>query len=145
MVENTKFKGRGPTARAVLLGAAGAFALSGAIAGGIAVPHAFADMQSQPSASASDHEITVNPTSFADVVDHVRSAVVSVKVKMNESAENEEGDGEGPQMPQLRPGDPLERFFKQFGDRNGGQFHKQKPKLTQARARGSSSHPTAMS
>ena len=115
MVDQNKTSGRRLTSRAVLLGAAGAFALSGAIAGSLAVPHAaWAEMQG----STSGNELTVNPTSFADVVEHVRSAGVSVKVKMNQTAENEEGDdNEGPKMPQVKPGDPLERFFKQFGDR----------------------------
>ncbi len=113
-------------------------ALSGALATGlVSPPAAFADMQ--PAAVAADHEITVNPTSFADVVEHVRTAVVSVKVKMAEStdAEDSDGDNNTPQMPQLKPGDPLERFFKQFGDRNGGQFHHPaKPHVTQAQGSG---------
>ena len=120
--------------RAVLLGAAGALALTGAIVGGGIAPHAaFAEA---PAANGGDRVLTVNPSSFADVVEHVRNAVVSVKVKMTESAENEEGDGEAaPQMPQMKPGDPLERFFKQFGER-GGKFHQQKPKMTQAQGSG---------
>ena len=97
--------------RAALLGAAGALALSGAIAGGIVGPHAaYADAQTQTQSSDSNNRVlTVNPTSFADVVEHVRNAVVSVKVKMTESAAENgegEGDGDGPQMPQLKPGDP---------------------------------------
>ena len=138
MLENNKPNGRRLTSRAVLLGAAGAVALSGAIAGGFALPHAaFADMQAQSSPVTPDHEITVNPTSFADVVENVRNAVVSVKVKMSESAENEDGDGDNtPQMPQLKPGDPLERFFKQFGDKNGQLHHPAKPHMTQAQGSG---------
>ena len=144
MVEINKSSGRRLTSRAALLSAAGAFALSGAIAGGLSLPHAaLADMQGgaavppQSTASASpDHEITVNPTSFADVVEHVRTAVVSVKVKMTETAENEDGDGDN-SAPQVKPGDPLERFFKQFGDKNGNQFHRpMKPHMTQAQGSG---------
>ena len=136
MVQNKKPTSRRLTSRAALLGAAGAFALSGAIAGGVMLPHtAYADMQ------GSGTELTVNPTSFADVVDHVRNAVVSVKVKMNQTADNEEGgensDGDNsPQMPQLKPGDPLERFFKQFGNRNGQMPHQMKPHMTQAQGSG---------
>ena len=121
--------------RAALLGATGALALSAAVVGGGFGPHrAFAEAtanQAQPGGV-----LTINPTSFADVVEHVRNAVVSVKVKMTESADNaEEGEGEAPQLPQLKPGDPLERFFKQFGDR-GNKFHQQKPKTTQAQGSG---------
>ena len=133
MIENKT--GRRLTSRGVLLGAAGALALSGALAGGFVLPHAaFADAQ-----SSADHVITINPTSFADVVEHVRNAVVSVKVKMNETSENsEEGsDGDQPQqqMPPFKPGDPLERFFKQFGNRNGAP-HSNKPHITQAQGSG---------
>ena len=138
MVENNKPTRKRLASRATLLGAVGVFALSGAIAGGLAMPHvAFAEAPAQTTADT-DHVITVNPTSFADVVEHVRSAVVSVKVKMSETAEAEDGQGdsETPQMPQLKPGDPLERFFKQFGNK-GGQFqHPTKPKMTQAQGSG---------
>ncbi len=123
--------------RVALLGAAGVIALSGAVAGGLAGPH-FALADSQPTQGDSNGRVlTINPTSFADVVEHVRTAVVSVKVKMTDTGENAE-DGEGgdaPQLPQLKPGDPLERFFKQFGDR-GNKFHQQKPHMTQAQGSG---------
>ena len=137
MVENKKRL----ATRATLLGAAGALALSGAIAGGIVGPHvAYADAQSSQGQQADSNSrvLTVNPTSFADVVEHVRNAVVSVKVKMTESAEASDGDGDGdaPQMPQLKPGDPLERFFKQFGQRGGKMQHPTKPKETQAQGSG---------
>ncbi len=127
--------------RATLLGAAGALALGGVVAGGFLGPHsamaeAPATVAEAPATVASEHPITVNPSSFADVVEHVRNAVVSVKVKMNETAENAEDGGEQ-QMPQLQPGDPLERFFKQFGNKGGGQFqHPNKPHVTQAQGSG---------
>ena len=132
MVEGQKKK---VSTRAALFGAAGALALSGALVGGFAGPHkAFADAQPD----SSSRVLTVNPTSFADVVEHVRNAVVSVKVKMTETSENSEegGENESPQMPQMKPGDPLERFFKQFGER-GNKFHQQaKPHMTQAQGSG---------
>ena len=55
--------------------------------------------------------------SFADIVAKVRPAVVSVKVKLEASAMNEE-DGQDFSMPDLPPGHPLEKFFKQFRDQN---------------------------
>jgi serine protease Do len=122
--------------RAALLGAAGVLALSGAMVNGFVVPRP-ANAEAS-NADSQEHAITVNPTSFADVVDHVRNAVVSVKVKMTETAENtesEDGGGDN-QMPQLKPGDPLERFFKQFGER-GQQFqHPAKPHISQAQGSG---------
>lgn len=132
----------GPTKRRVstriaLLGAAGALALSGAVAGGFGPHLAFADAQQAPGA---EHTITVNPTSFADVVDHVRNAVVSVKVKMTQTAENggDEGGADNDQQdgPQLQPNDPLERFFKQFRDHNRNGMHPMKPHMTQAQGSG---------
>ena len=119
--------------RASLLGAAGALALSGALAGGMVESRS---ARADAPASA-DHVITVNPTSFADVVEHVRNAVVSVKVKMSEtgSGDSEDGADQQQQMPQFQPGDPLERFFKQFGQRGQGQ-HPTKPHITQAQGSG---------
>ncbi|MGD0634364.1 MAG: Do family serine endopeptidase [Beijerinckiaceae bacterium] len=123
--------------RAALLGAAGVLALSGAMVNGFFIPHP-ANAEGPAAADTQEHAITINPTSFADVVDHVRNAVVSVKVKMTQTAENAEADGEddAPPMPQLKPGDPLERFFKQFGER-GSQFpHTNKPHISQAQGSG---------
>ena len=121
--------------RAALLGAAGAVALSAAAFNGFVPQAANAEAPAGQTLA-----ITVNPTSFADVVDHVRSAVVSVKVKVTETAENAEaeGDGEGGQgLPQLKPGDPLERFFKQFGERGGKQLQRPgKPRSSQAQGSG---------
>ena len=133
MLQHGKFKRL--SLRATLLGAAGALALGGAFAGGgLVAPHAA--LAEAPAPVAAEHAITVNPTSFADVVEHVRNAVVSVKVKMNESAENAEEGGEQQQAPQLQPGDPLERFFKQFGNKNGQFQHPGKPRVTQAQGSG---------
>src|ERR1700716_1166602 len=54
----------------------------------------------------------VSPVSFADVVDKVRGAVVSVKVKTTETADSSDEF----EIPHVAPGDPLERFFKHFGE-----------------------------
>ena len=125
--------------RSALLGAAGVLALTGAMANGFLLPHP-ANAEVTVDQNAANHATTpaINPTSFADVVDNVRNAVVSVKVKVTDSGETAEADGEesSPQMPQLKPGDPLERFFKQFGER-GGQFqHPAKPHSSQAQGSG---------
>ncbi len=52
--------------------------------------------------------------SFADMIDRVKPAVVSVRVRIAESGEaNMARRG----MPQgIQPGDPLERFFRRFGE-----------------------------
>ncbi|WP_020179041.1 Do family serine endopeptidase [Methylopila sp. M107] len=71
--------------------------------------------------------------SFADVVDRVKPAVVSVRVKNVSTADDEDGPGmpggprgpgaQGmPQIPgldQLPDGHPLKKFFKEFGQRGG--------------------------
>ena len=59
------------------------------------------------------------PASFADVVDRVKGAVVSVKVKIDES--NVSFDGDAQPMPNFGKGGPLEKFFRQFGGRGFGE------------------------
>ena len=121
---------RRPGLRTSLLGAVATLAIVGAVANGIA-PNAF----SGPARADSVQQQSVNPTSFADVVDHVRSAVVSVKVKLNDtaSAEGEEGGG----MPQFAPGDPLERFFRRFGEQQNRRGNAApKPHTSQAQGSG---------
>ena len=56
-----------------------------------------------------DAAVVQQPFSFANIVDKVRPAVVSVKVK-TVSTENMSDDGSG-----MSPDDPMFRFFKQFG------------------------------
>ena len=108
--------------RAVLLGSAAALALAGMNVGGMTPARADANQSavSQP----------ISPVSFADVVDHVRGAVVSVKVKTTETADAEDEM----ETPHITPGDPLERFFKHFGEEGGGR--RLKPHVTQAQGSG---------
>src|SRR5580704_13047518 len=95
--------------RAALLATVAALALA-CMNNGVGQAHADA-LQSQLSP-------VVSPVSFADVVDHVRGAVVSVKVKATETADaNDELE-----IPHIAPGDPLERFFKHFGEEGGRHF-----------------------
>ncbi|QGM44573.1 Do family serine endopeptidase [Methylocystis heyeri] len=68
---------------------------------------------SQPNAPA------IGPASFADLVAKVKGAVVAIKVKSLEA-----GGGEGGEMPEISPDDPLYYFFKRFGEVPGG--HQQK-------------------
>jgi serine protease Do len=95
--------------RAALLGAVAAVAVGAAVVeiGAFAPNAAVADTQ-QPSAG---------PASFADVVDRVKSSVVSVKVKMDQTSDAE-SDVQG--MPHFPPGSPFDRFFKQFGQPDEG-------------------------
>ena len=64
-------------------------------------------------AIAATAQVSGGPASFADIVDKVKSAVVSVKVKI--AADASAGlDGQD-DSPQFGPGTPFDHFFKQFG------------------------------
>jgi serine protease Do len=107
--------------RAILLGTTAALALALMNDAGLSQARAEAIQSEAPPA--------VSPVSFADVVERVRGAVVSVKVKATETADSsEEFD-----IPQIVPGDPLERFFKRFGEQGGRRL---RPHVTQAQGSG---------
>ncbi len=79
-----------------------------------------------PAASAA--EVTLpHPASFADIVAKVEPAVISVRVKLDESAADAGSlrhNGSDDVIP-FAPGSPLQKFFQQFGgqDGQGGQPH----------------------
>src|SRR5579871_1237120 len=80
---------------------------------------AIAETTAAPAAS-----VAVSPSSFADVVDHVKNAVVSVKVKIDDTKVSFDGDNDGPDQGQggmqgLPPG--IEKFFRQFGMPGSGE------------------------
>src|SRR5271170_297648 len=88
-----KRKLRGALLGAVAVAALGAVALEN---GGFS-PVAAIAATTQPSAG---------PASFADVVDRVKSSVVSVKVKMSDGGDAE-ADADIPNMPHFPPGSPF--------------------------------------
>ena len=91
----------------VLLGSALAVVLGGGIVAGTILP-------SQTPAFAEAVQVEgVQPISFADVVEKVRPAVVSVRVKTaaREAVSAEDGDSPFFDMPE---GSPMEKFFEQF-------------------------------
>src|SRR4051812_28543546 len=58
------------------------------------------------------------PTGFADIVEKVKPAVISVRVKMRTEAQpSASSDDESP----FPKGSPMEKFFKRFGTPEGGQ------------------------
>ena len=130
----TNFAGSRPRAlRAALLGAVAIVAVGGAALE--TLPH-FTN-----AAVAATGPASSGPASFADVVDHVKGAVVSVKVKISEDASDEQSDR--PQMPEFAPGSPMDRFFRQFGqgqDGDGdmlpGMRHHRAPHLQMAQGSG---------
>ena len=122
-----------PKLRTVLLGATAALAIGGvATHGHMGVMHAHAQTMGQGMQNQ-------GAPSFADVVDKVRGAVVSVKVKVVETADASAEEGHEQAMPKMQPGDPLERFFRRFGENslpgmNGGQ--RQRPRMGQSQGSG---------
>jgi serine protease Do len=116
--------------RAALLGAVAFVAVGGVALE--AVPQ-FA----QTALAATTVAPTAGPASFADVVDRVKGAVVSVKVKISEDASDDQG--QSPHMPDFAPGSPLDRFFKQFGEGQDGDMpgmHPHHPHLSMAQGSG---------
>ncbi len=100
--------------RAVLLGTVAVLSFTGL---GV---HVLAPAQAQ-----SPPALTVGaaPQSFADIVERVRGAVVAVKVKTLETVDAD--DDLQNILPQMRPGDPLERFFRRFGGEGATPFGRQ--------------------
>lgn len=119
-----------PSARILLLSSVAALAVAGGLGTNV-FPHAtFATAQAQAPAQTT---LPANAFSFADVVDKVRGAVVSIKVKIAETADSNDSDDSGTQ-----PDDPLERFFKRFGGQNGVpfEFHNAHPHMELAQGSG---------
>ncbi len=105
-----------PQAHRQWLGAAAVAALiaGGAVESGLVAPNpAHAELRSmaQP----------MRLPSFADVIERVKPAVVSVRVKVQNVADRDnDDDGQQFSMPDLPQGHPMERFFRQFRDQMPG-------------------------
>jgi serine protease Do len=119
--------------RAALLGAVALAAL-----GGVAAETSVAPV----SAAATTAQAPAGPASFADVVDRVKPAVVSVKVKLSDADQvDDEGGSDGiPGLPDVPKNSPFYHFFRHFGmpDNNDGQDHGDRaPRHHSAQAQGS--------
>jgi serine protease Do len=119
--------------RAALLGAVALAAL-----GGVAAETSVAPV----SAAATTAQAPAGPASFADVVDRVKPAVVSVKVKLSDADQvDDEGGSDGiPGLPDVPKNSPFYHFFRHFGmpDNNDGQDHGDRaPRHHFAQAQGS--------
>jgi len=57
-------------------------------------------------------QIAQKPVGFADIVEKVKPAVISVRVKIDQPASSNSDDDSGLPFP---PGSPFEKFFRQFG------------------------------
>jgi serine protease Do len=97
--------------RAALLGAVALTALSGV---------AFETSLAPVSAAATSAQAPAGPASFADVVDRVKPAVVSVKVKLSDADQVDDEDSQAtPGMPDIPKNSPFYHFFRRFGTPDG--------------------------
>jgi serine protease Do len=93
--------------RAALLGAVALAALGGVAFEASVFPVSAAATTAQPAAG---------PASFADVVDRVKPAVVSVKVKLADADPVDQDDSQGmPGLPDFPKNSPFYHFFRRFG------------------------------
>ncbi len=74
-----------------------------------------------PPASAGETTTLPHPASFADIVAKVKPAVISVRVKIEGTADTTSlrHNGSDDETIPFAPGSPLQKFFQQFGDQNG--------------------------
>src|ERR1700738_4461592 len=56
------------------------------------------------------------PVGFADIVEHVKPSVISVKVNINEKVSSKDDNNDDSPF---QPGSPMERFFRRFGGPDG--------------------------
>ncbi len=103
--------------RAALLGAVALAALGGVAAEtSIAQVSAAATTAQAPAVQAPAVQAPAGPASFADVVDRVKPAVVSVKVKLTDADQVDDQDSDGvPGMPDIPKNSPFYHFFRHFG------------------------------
>ncbi len=112
-----------PRHRLILLASAGVLSATMLFAGpGGYLPISI--LSSVSSARAADSAVT-HPASFADLVAKVKPAVVSVRVKIDESAKMTGLDQNNQDNTPFTPGSPMGKFFQQFGQNlpNGMQRH----------------------
>jgi serine protease Do len=98
----------------------GAAAVAALIAGGAVQTGFIAPNEAHAELRSMSQPVQGMP-SFADVIEKVKPAVVSVKVKVQNVASRDDEDGPQFSMPDLPPGHPMERFFRQFRDGQPGQ------------------------
>ena len=94
----------------------------------VAAPAAYRDFNLAPVSAARAAEAEHAPAGFADLVAKVKPAVISVRVKIEQSGTNGLGmNGNGNPFP---PGSPMEKFFQQFGFPGNGMMPQGKQVIT---------------
>jgi serine protease Do len=118
--------------RAALLGAVALAALGGV---------GFETSVAPVSAAATSAQAPAGPASFADIVDRVKPAVVSVKVKLSDADQVDDDDSQGmPGMPDIPKDSPFYHFFRHFGmpdNNDGGEHGDRAPRHHFSQAQGS--------
>jgi serine protease Do len=74
-------------------------------------------------------EAMPHPADFADLIAKVKPAVISVRVKMDQTVQASNSGESGDDTPS-RPGAPMEKFFHQFGGQQFGGQQPQRPAVT---------------
>jgi serine protease Do len=90
-----------------------------AVLGSYVAPPAdfFASSAHAQNLSQQAQQLPQHPVGFADIVEKVKPAVISVRVKMDRPVSSGLGSDELP----FPPGSPFERFFRRFGMPNNGE------------------------
>ena len=78
------------------------------------------DIFSSPAHAQVNNEVrkVAQPIGFADIVEHVKPSVISVKVNINEKVASKDDNSNNDDSP-FQPGSPMERFFRRFGGPDG--------------------------
>jgi serine protease Do len=102
------------------------FALMASVVAGLGVaayglsPQGPVDIFTSPAHAQVNNEVrkVAQPIGFADIVEHVKPSVISVKVNITEKASAKDDNNNNDDSP-FQPGSPMERFFRRFGGPDG--------------------------
>ena len=100
------------------------FALMASVVAGLGVaayglsPQGPVDIFTSPAHAQVNNEVrkVAQPVGFADIVEHVKPSVISVKVNINEKVSSKDDNNDDSPF---QPGSPMERFFRRFGGPDG--------------------------
>src|SRR3974390_1452475 len=114
MNDNSRFSRRTLSARRVALLATTVASLAAAtfvFSPNSYAPSAFADAAQAQNLTEKVQQLPQRPVGFADIVEKVKPAVISVRVKIDQPSQSSLSEDDLP----FPPGSPFERFFKRFG------------------------------
>ena len=106
---------RVPRRRLVLMGSVAALAVAALLGG----PSTFKQIPALSNPVQAAEATTQHPADFADLIEKVKPAVISVRVKLEQTAQRGNSDNS------VQPGSPVDKFLRQFGDQFGQQFGQQ--------------------